>query len=148
MTEKILLLNHQRKIRLKQECLERGITFIEKHIPENLRKINVVLVSDRMIRNLNKKFLNKNNPTDVLTFNLGSKAEIIISVETAKRQALDTFHSTECEILYLIIHGILHLSGFNDSRYSDYSKMKKQQDRIFSITMRMLGAERKKTGYC
>jgi len=141
MAEKILLLNRQKKIHLEKKYLENGISVIERYIPRSLKKINVVLVSDGLIKKLNKKFLNKNDVTDVLSFDLGSKGEIIISVETAKKQALDVFHSVELEILYLIIHGILHLSGFNDIKPVDYMRMKKQQDKIFSKIIKDLNAE-------
>jgi len=141
MAEKILLLNRQKKTHLEKKYLENGISIIERCISGNLKKINVVLVSDGLIKKLNKKFLNKNDVTDVLSFNLGSKGEIIISVETAKKQALDVFHSVELEILYLIIHGILHLSGFNDIKPVDYMRMKKQQDKIFSKIIKGLDAE-------
>ncbi len=97
---------------------------------------------------MNKLFLNKNQPTDVLTFNLGSTAEIIISVETAKRQALQESHSVEQEILYLIIHGILHISGYDDSKPASYDKMKRKQDEIFFAVLRDFDEKRKKSGHC
>lgn len=140
MSEKILLLNHQRKIRLEHNYLKRGVALVEKYVPKKLREVSVVLVSDRIIKKLNKNFLNKNSPTDVLSFKLGSKGEIIISVDTAKRQAFNASHRIELEILYLIIHGILHLSGFSDAR-SAYVKMRKHQNRIFSKVVRVLNGK-------
>ncbi len=146
--KKILLLNRQKKIHLEKQYLENGIGFIEGYISKKFRSVNVILVGNRVIKSLNKQFLNKNSITDVLSFNLGSRAEVVISVDTANDQATDASHTLEMEILYLIIHGVLHLSGFDDAKPDDYITMKKQQDKIFSTIVRHLNAKRKKTGYC
>jgi len=122
--------------------LEDAFDLLEKKIPQSLKKICITLVSDRTIASINKKFLNKNYPTDVISFKLGFFGDVIISAETAKRQSFEVSHSVEKEILYLSIHGILHLLGFNDNSQCNYDKMKKKQDSIFKEIAGVLDAKR------
>ena len=79
----------------------------------------VILTDDEFIKNINNGYRNKNYATDVLSFpeNDGDDlGEIYISVETAMRQAVDFEVSIEDEIKRLIVHGILHLMGFDHER--------------------------------
>jgi probable rRNA maturation factor len=76
----------------------------------------IAFVSDKNIHKLNKQFRNVDKPTDVLSFpadeetNLG---DIAISVETAAAQAKENGLSFETEIAQLILHGLLHLCGYD-----------------------------------
>ena len=76
----------------------------------------IAFVSDKNIRKLNQQFRNLDKPTDVLSFpaeeetNLG---DIAISVETAAAQAKENGLTFETEIAQLILHGLLHLSGYD-----------------------------------
>ncbi len=65
------------------------------------------------MRNLNRKFRNKNKTTDVLTFPGEDSCEIVISVDQARRQARDEKHSLATEVRYLLLHGILHGLGYD-----------------------------------
>ncbi len=79
--------------------------------------ITIIFVTDEEITKLNKKFFNKNNPTNVISFpidDVNFLGEIYISFDTAKREAIEWGVSLIFEILYLIIHGILHLIGYDD----------------------------------
>lgn len=81
---------------------------------ENVRafpEIGVTLVSDRRIAALHRQFMKIAGPTDVLTFQHG---EIVVSVETAQANATHFGCSTEDEIRLYIVHGFLHLLGFDD----------------------------------
>ena len=77
--------------------------------------LNIVLVDDSYTMKLNKKFLNKNRPTDVLAFLLNEEvwAEIYISKDRAKSQARQRKITQGEEICNLIKHGILHLLGYS-----------------------------------
>jgi len=57
--------------------------------------------------------------------------EIIISAEKAKENSIIYNHTTEEEIVYLIIHGFLHLQGYRDYTEKEFRDMKKAQDKIF-----------------
>jgi probable rRNA maturation factor len=86
----------------------------------NKAELSIVLVSDAQIRRLNKLYRNKDKPTDVLSFPIGEKVngwlilgDIVISVDTAKRQAQELGYSLEEELKRLLVHGLVHLLGYD-----------------------------------
>ncbi|MCC6064082.1 MAG: rRNA maturation RNase YbeY [Thermocrinis sp.] len=83
-------------------------------------ELSIALVSDAQIKRLNKLYRNKDKPTDVLSFPIGEKVEdwlilgdVVISVDTAKRQAQELGHSLEEELKRLLVHGLVHLLGYD-----------------------------------
>ncbi len=92
-----------------------------------LREVFILLVSDRRMAGLHRRFLNKSGSTDVLTFQHG---EIFISVETARRHARAFGNSLAGELRLCIVHGLLHLHGFDDRKQADARKMESMQERI------------------
>ncbi|GAH12366.1 unnamed protein product, partial [marine sediment metagenome] len=80
--------------------------------------LGIIFTSDRKIQQFNYQYRKVNRPTDVLCFPYSTKkiikADIFISVETARHQAKQYRKSFEQEILFLLIHGILHLLGWRD----------------------------------
>jgi probable rRNA maturation factor len=77
----------------------------------------VAFISDKSIRKLNQQFRNTDKATDVLSFPSGDEntnlGDIAISVETAAKQAKENGLTFEGEIAQLILHGLLHLSGYD-----------------------------------
>lgn len=112
--------NRQRKITLNRDELER---FAERALRlclrersrgpslTSLEEIQVLLISDRRMSGLHRRFLGIDGPTDVITFHHG---EIFISVETARRQARAHRTSLAHELRLYLVHGLLHLHGFDD----------------------------------
>ena len=90
-------------------------------------KISIVLVGDAKIKALNKKYRKSNKVTDVLAFDYG---EIFICLSQAKKQAKKLGHSLKEELAILLIHGILHLTGYKDKTKKDLNKMLKKQKEI------------------
>ena len=78
---------------------------------------------------LHRQFLNQTGPTDVLTFQHG---EIFISVETARRHARVFGNSLARELRLYIVHGLLHLHGFDDRERADTRKMERMQSQILT----------------
>jgi probable rRNA maturation factor len=104
--------------------------------PTDLKRLPAVfvwLVSDRRMTQLHQKFMQLSGPTDVLTFQHG---EIFISVETAKRHARRFGNSLEHELRLYIVHGLLHLHGFDDRTQTSARKMQKAQDKILGTGSR------------
>ena len=111
-----------------QRCLQ-----LRKQKRTDLRKsreIFVWLISDRWMALLHRKFLGLLGPTDVLTFQHG---EIFISVETALRNARAFGNSLVRELKLCIVHGLLHLHGFDDQTPSEARRMKIAQEKILRI---------------
>ncbi len=82
-------------------------------------EVAVLLAGDRTLRRLNRDFRGKNKPTDVLSFPAPSEfaaahaGDIAISLETAQRQAHAHGHTLRDEVRVLLLHGLLHLAGFD-----------------------------------
>jgi probable rRNA maturation factor len=100
-------------------------------IPE--ARISLAFVDNPTIHNLNKRYLNHDEPTDVLSFPLsGSGAhtlegEIVIGVEVAKVQAEERGHDIAVELALYVIHGLLHLSGYNDHSEKERKEMRERE---------------------
>lgn len=98
-----------------------------------MARVSVVLVNDRRIRAMNVEFLDHDYATDVITFPLDDEAvdgEIYISVETAARQAKEYNVSFKQELLRLVIHGVLHLLGFDDATPELRGRMHQEENRV------------------
>ena len=114
-------------VKALQNCLQ-----LQKEKQTDLRKLRdifVWLISDRRMSQLHRQFLGQTGPTDVLTFQHG---EIFISAETAKQHARVFANSLMHELQLYIVHGLLHLHGFDDRTPAGARKMKRMQERILS----------------
>ena len=129
--------NLQRKISLNAAGLEKFAAkavrcCLERHKRKEtelsrLRNVFVWLISDRRMSRLHRQFLGQTGPTDVLTFQHG---EIFISVETAKRHALAFGNSLQRELQLYMVHGLLHLHGFDDRTQHRTRRMEEMQAKI------------------
>jgi len=79
---------------------------------------------------LHKQFCGISSPTDVLTFHHG---DIVISAHTAARQARLFGNSLSSEIQLYLLHGLLHLAGFDDNDAGERKKMHQLQDKLLAI---------------
>jgi probable rRNA maturation factor len=108
---------------------------IEKVISDEKRisgDLIFILTNDTNIKNLNKKFLKHNYYTDVISFNYGDEkkveGEIYISLDTVKINAINYEVSYNLELLRVIIHGVLHLCGYEDKSKKDRIKMRRKEN--------------------
>jgi probable rRNA maturation factor len=97
---------------------------------QTLREISLLIVSDRRIASLNRQFLNESGPTDVITFQHG---EIFISAETARRQARQFRTTLKHELCLYLVHGLLHLHGFDDQTAADAREIERAQEQIVRL---------------
>ncbi|HEY0379664.1 MAG TPA: rRNA maturation RNase YbeY [Pyrinomonadaceae bacterium] len=122
----IEVVNRQRKVPLDSEVWRAFAEMVLKVAPADGAGVTVAFVSDRTMRELNKRWRGKRGTTDVLSFPAGQdefeKAEgvtlgdVVISVEQAARQAGEHGLSFENEVEQLILHGVLHLCGYDHER--------------------------------
>ncbi len=96
------------------------------------REINVIFIDDREIKKMKKKFFQIDKITDVISFRLNEgekvEGEIYISLNQTKRQAKIYNETFENEVLRLIIHGTLHLIGYDDATQKQKDKMTKKEN--------------------
>ncbi len=84
-------------------------------------EVTVLLTTDRKIRQLNRDFRGKNKATDVLSFPAdefirkqeGIVGDLAVSIDTARKQAAQQDHALTCELKVLMLHGLLHLAGYD-----------------------------------
>ena len=130
-----VILNRQRRHLVSVSRLGKFVSLLSRRLRVDSHSFSIVLVSDRAIRRLNRDFRNQDKPTDVLSFPTGPEdaphldkpglGDMIISVETARRQAFARHHSLERELCVLVIHGLLHLLGYDHE--VDRGKMRRKE---------------------
>lgn len=131
-------MNRQRR-RLSKHALERfsdaalaACLRVPAKLPTSLTKLEeiyVVLVSDKRIADLHQRFMRISGPTDVLTFEHG---EIVISVDTAARNARTLCTNVEKELELYVVHGLLHLHGFDDRTERKAKRMARTQELVLA----------------
>ncbi len=117
----IEIINRQKKHRIRTKAFERLLADLGRQYRLADPEVTLAFVGDKAIRTLNRKFMKKDRPTDVLSFPLGEKGpdgkyylgDIVIAVPVADRQAREKGHSLDRELRLLAIHGYLHLLGFD-----------------------------------
>lgn len=113
---------------------EKFVEAVARNILKILKKdgpdIEITFLSDRAIKPINKKYKGANRATDVLSFDLGLCGQVIISSDMALRNSRTFKTSFEEELVLYVIHGILHLFGYDDENRIDKLKMFKKQSSI------------------
>ena len=99
--------------------------------------MNIILVDDEYLRSLHRQFLQKDSYTDVMTFPIEEEedreAEIYISLDRAQINAKHFDVQIEKEVARLIIHGLLHLKGYDDKDKISRAEMRREEDRLLKI---------------
>ncbi|MCF6291669.1 MAG: rRNA maturation RNase YbeY, partial [Desulfobacterales bacterium] len=103
-------------------------------------ELSILLVSDKRIAELNETYRRKPGPTNVLAFSLTEGADtgmaanllgdVVISVETAAREAIVAQVTLHQRLLFLLVHGLLHLLGFDHERSEDEAARMEDQEKI------------------
>lgn len=115
--------------------------FLKKTGIDNI-VVNLLLTDDRQIKRYNKKYLGNNNPTDVIAFSMIEEeimpynnvlGDIIISLQTVKRNSEKYNTDFKTELLLVVIHGVLHLLGY-DHPSEDSVMRKKEKEYLKCIT--------------
>jgi len=102
-------------------------------------EINIILVDDSFITKLNQEYLNTNNTTDVISFNLdddGDKlleGEVYANTDQIRRQAEEYEVTFQNELYRIVIHGVLHLIGFKDQTPLEKNMMSEKENHYLTI---------------
>jgi len=137
--------NHQRAVRLRLPWLRNFARLALEHCREKsadgrfalrgIEEIEVAIVSDHVISGVHERFMHIPGATDVITFEHG---EIVVSAQTAATQAQRYGHPVEQELALYIIHGLLHLNGYDDLMRSDAARMRRTQQHILQACLARL----------
>jgi probable rRNA maturation factor len=137
----VYLSNATRKSGLDFRAIERTVGALLAAIDERESSVSVSFVRDAKIRELNRAFRGMDKPTDVLSFPLvepgdaysGAErllGDIVISVDTARRQAADYDAPLDREVERLLIHGVLHLLGHDHLEAVERAAMEAEERRL------------------
>ena len=138
---KITIKNLQKKIPISSSISERIKKAVLKTLSLKGTKLSgemtVCFVNDEKIRQLNLKYSGKNNPTDVMVFDISESkeetlADIVISIDTAIRNAKIFRTHPLYEVYLYVVHGVLHILGYDDKNKKDRLIMHKKEKYICS----------------
>jgi probable rRNA maturation factor len=101
-----------------------------------LPEIEVAIVSDEVIARVHVDFMSVPGATDVITFDHG---EIVTSAETAKAYAKQHGHTVDEELALYLVHGLLHLNGYDDLEPTRRKEMHRVQNRIWKAIRKKVG---------
>ena len=140
----ILIDDRQKKHKISKINLQKRAQAILNALGSPEGELSILVVDDSEIKTLNKDYLNRLGPTNVIAFpmkegdfsdiNPQLLGDVVISIETAGREALQSGISTEERFAQLLVHGILHLFGFDHEKSEqDARKMEKKSDELLKL---------------
>jgi probable rRNA maturation factor len=130
--------DRQRVLRVSVRGLERLVRMALVAEGIEQAEINVILVDDRRIAAVHRRWLGLPGPTDVITFDLSAgtagppqagvlAGDIVVSTETARRMARAVGWTPRQELAYYVVHGLLHLTGYDDHAPADRRVMRARE---------------------
>ena len=141
---KIQIENRQSLYKIDKRKIRGTVSGIFKILNCTHKEISIVLTDDETIKRMNHQYLGRNKPTNVISFsmqegeygNINPKimGDVIISLETAQRDAAKGHLTFQQEIDFLLIHGILHLLGYNHENTSREKavEMRQKETEVFN----------------
>lgn len=121
------------KRRINQKAIKKTAIFILQSFKKDDALVDITFVSNRKIRTLNKKYMRRNESTDVLSFLLEEKkliGDIYISTDMAYNNAKRFKTGFAEEVHRYVIHGLLHFLGFRDRTIKEKNKIRKLEDKF------------------
>ncbi len=145
----VVITNEQDKMEIPADWEQKinevaAICLREEQIPEEA-EIDLLFVDNEAIREMNREYRGKDSATDVLSFPMYEPDEeiddedeilfgdIVISLERAQEQCEEYGHSLEREVMYLLVHGLLHLSGYDHIEEDEKKVMRAQEEKLLAV---------------
>lgn len=132
-----------RRTTFDQARLERSARAILSNLGETSAELGILFVGDQRMRGLNRRYRGKDRTTDVLAFAMRDArtphtsrrtpdmlGDVVISVPTACRQAMEAGRSLDEELAWLLVHGILHLCGYDHERSEREARRMHRRERM------------------
>ncbi len=141
---RIQIENRQNKVKIERKAIRNTVQKILRILDCLDKEISICFTDDENIKELNRQYLNRTKATNVLSFslqegeygNINSRmlGDVVISVETAQRDAVRGNLTIKQELDFLIIHGILHLTGYNheNTTEKEAKRMELKEKEIFN----------------
>lgn len=142
MTPSVTIYNRQRSQRCNlpwlRKAIARAVPACLLHLKSSdaplasLTEVEASIVSDKAIAKVHADFLDDPTPTDVITFHHG---EIIVSADTAAREGPVHSLSFDQELCLYLIHGLMHLAGWDDYEPEEAAEMKRRQEAVLAAVI-------------
>jgi probable rRNA maturation factor len=133
------IVNRQDMVKVSPKRIRELVGFVFKKQRTKNKGVTVYITNDRLIKDLNSRYLGKDSPTDVIAFGLGNKlgqiaekcylGDIAVSAQTAKRVSKTHGVTVNNELERYVVHGLLHLLGFDDKSVRGFRGMRRIQER-------------------
>jgi rRNA maturation RNase YbeY len=141
------LLIHSKNKLIKKSNLHKLFSFLKNQLNFTVISLDINFVSGKALRKVNKDFLNHDYSTDIITFNYSGnikdiEGEILISIDDAETNSEKYGVNFDEEILRLVIHGILHLLGYDDINLKEKLEMKCLENKLLIEYKNILLKER------
>jgi probable rRNA maturation factor len=144
----IAITNRQRRLPIKTKNLRKAAETILSDLGYPDSELSVAIVGDRSIRKLNREYLGRDKPTNVISFamqegefpgvNPGLLGDVVISADTCAMEAEVGGVSFDARLIFLLLHGILHLTGYDHERSGEAEarRMEAKEQEIFALLER------------
>lgn len=134
---KNLQINYSGKVDFNKRIIHSVVGYLKNELNFSIKEVKVNLISSKEITQLNIKYLNHHKSTDIITFNYSGNnheldGEIFISIDDCRNNAANFGVKFNEELVRLLIHGFLHLLGYNDKNNSEKKKMFELQENLLN----------------
>jgi len=133
MTGRITVFNAHGRLRMPKGPLARSARTVLKSEGREKASVSVILIDGRRSGELNRRFLGHRGPTDVISFALeggeNPEGEIYVNLDRARVQAAEYDVTLSNEVARLVVHGALHLAGYDDRKSADARRMRERENR-------------------
>ncbi|MCP5064033.1 MAG: rRNA maturation RNase YbeY [Ignavibacteriae bacterium] len=132
---KNLTVQNSKEYKIDKKEIHKIVSFLKNELLFDINEMSINIVTSEEIHKVNKQFLNHDYSTDIITFNYSEEkntleTEIFISLDDAYSNAVKYKVSLDNELLRLVIHGCLHLLGYDDKDKNDKAKMKRMENKL------------------
>lgn len=139
----VLITNRQNFCRISEERIRQTAAALLEALGKTGAELSLLIVDNEQIAEINKTYLDRPGPTNVIAFPMGDSGfdeiqpellgDIVISVETADKEASNAGYSMEERFTELLIHGILHLLGYDhETNERDAKQMNEKSDELMA----------------
>jgi probable rRNA maturation factor len=137
------ILNQQRLLRVPRQRMTSTVDSMLRSAGCSKVDLNILVVDDAAIHEYNRDYLGHDYPTDVVTFpafegarpSSGPLGDLVVSAETARREASVRGHGPQAELLLYVVHGVLHLLGYDDRNTAEREKMRAQERKVLGVDL-------------
>lgn len=130
--------SEQRTLRVPRKKITRLVNFVARREKARIVEVDLAVVSSRRIAALNRRWLAHRGATDVISFDLtgpeddGLWAQLVVCADVAARQGPRHGHTAQRELLLYVLHGLLHLLGYDDQAPADATVMLARQEKLLA----------------